>query len=90
MFATLIWLSPFIWGHVIVPNETQNHQTVLSVQLDTLGPNSSEYSVLDNSPLLGEQSAYWQQLLLHVLINTVNQTADVLHCDFENWGTCNS
>lgn len=88
MFATLIWLSPFIWGHVILQNETQNYQPVLSV--DTLGPHISEYSVLDNSPLLGEQRAYQLQLLLHVLINTVNQTSDVLHCDLGNWGTWTS
>ena len=75
---------------MILQNETQNYQPVLSVQLDTLGPNVSEYSVLDNSPLLGEQSAYQLQPLLHVLTNTVNQTSDVSHCDFENWGTCNS
>lgn len=86
----MIWLSPFIWGHMILQNETQNCQLVLSVQVGTLGPNISEYSVLDYSPLLGQQSAYWLQLLLHVLIDTVNQTFDVSHCDFENWGACNS
>lgn len=90
MFATLIWLSPFISGPVILQNETQNYKSVWSMHLDTLGPNISEYSVHDNSSLLGEQNAYPLQLLLHVLINTVNQTSDVSHCDFENWGTCNS
>lgn len=49
----------------------------LGVQLDALGPNTSGYLVLDNSPLLGEHSAYQLQLLLHVLINAGNQTLDV-------------
>lgn len=69
---------------MILQNETQNCQPVLSVQVCTLGPNISEYSVLDYSPLLGQQNAYWLQMLLHVLRDTVNQTSDVSHCDFEN------
>lgn len=43
---------------MILQNETQDYQPILSVQLASLGPNISDYSVPDNSLLLGEQSAY--------------------------------